>query len=450
MKKHIQIRPFDSVLMRDGRPFDATPGETAHSMSEIIPSVLAGSIRAMLAKKIINREHNLSVFASKQAVSIKKLLVKGPIYMRGDRRFYPMPKDLFGYDDTEKQFHIEALSPVNEYTNSSLDSGFLGTGKLGAHEDSLWTIHVPLNSKEWKESPAYISEERMHDWLVRYEDEVVRANLQHELSIWRMIQRGESGIENLNVMDRVLLDQVKKHYMAPFAVEERTSTAINRDTYAAQDEALYSMRMIVLPHDVTVVAEVNGELGAGLEWPNQLSEVHPMGGKRRLAHFQEVDANSFPTCSDEVIKSLRGAKYIRMILTTPAYFAKGWRPGWLDEKLRTKSEWSDDKGISLTLRWACIPGYLPVSGWSYSNKKEEKDKSKTINDKKQNGVEKAVRRMVPAGSVYFFEVEEGYDAADFARNFWLSSMSDRDRRKGSFDEEDGFGLAIWGTWKPSN
>ena len=52
---------------------------------------------------------------------------------------------------------------------------------------------------------------------------------------------------------------------------------------------------------------------------------------------------------------------------------------------------------------------------------------------------KPVKRMVPAGGVYFFEVIHG-TASDLAHR-WLLSVSDGDQ-----DRRDGFGLAAWGTW----
>ncbi|MBH5320420.1 type III-B CRISPR module-associated protein Cmr3 [Paenibacillus sp. GSMTC-2017] len=451
MKKLIQIQPFDPILMRDGRPFNATPGETAHSLTEVIPSVLAGSIRTMLAKKMMNQEHNLSIFSSKKSASIKKLIIKGPIYVRGGRRFYPVPKDLFGYDDENKQFQIKALSPISSFQNNESETGFLGTGKLGAHEDILWPIYVPPRSKEWKESPAYISEERMTDWLIGSEDEEVLARMKLELSVWRKMQRADRGVNLQDEIDHNLALEISQHYLAPFAIEERTSTAINRETYAAKDQALYTMKMLVLPPNVSILAEVGGELDNGLEWPEKLSVIHPIGGKRRLAHFQEASDVTYPTCSDEVLEALKGRTYIRMILMTPAYFAKGWRPDWLDMDLKTNDKWAYKKQAKLKLRWACIPGYLPISGWRNANQDPQKvsDSAKS-NQQKTYGVEKAVRRMVPAGSVYYFEVEDGYDAAELARNCWMSPVSDKDRRKGSFDHEDGFGLAIWGTWEPSH
>jgi CRISPR-associated protein Cmr3 len=47
--------------------------------------------------------------------------------------------------------------------------------------------------------------------------------------------------------------------------------------------------------------------------------------------------------------------------------------------------------------------------------------------------------MVPAGSVYFFEIEGG-NPSDLLES-WLRPVSDNEQ-----DRKDGFGLALWGVW----
>jgi CRISPR-associated protein Cmr3 len=50
-----------------------------------------------------------------------------------------------------------------------------------------------------------------------------------------------------------------------------------------------------------------------------------------------------------------------------------------------------------------------------------------------------VKRVVPAGGVYFFETVDG-SASDLADR-WLEPVSDDEQ-----DCRDGFGLAVWGVW----
>lgn len=218
-----------------------------------------------------------------------------------------------------------------------------------------------------------------------------------------------------------------KHFMSSFVRDIRTHVAINPDTYSSKDQALFTTESLVIPPDVSLVAEVEYP-DSDVSWPEDFSALHTIGGKRRLAHFREIQGEGLNSCPNEVLRKLDGAAYVRMVLTTPAYFAKGWLPGWLDKELQSTANWNNQ--VQLQLRWACVPRWQPVSGWSYAKKGE-----------------KAVRRMVPAGSVYFFQVKNG-NPRHLAETLWLKSVSDANRRKGSFDHEDGFGLALWGVWEP--
>ena len=77
-----------------------------------------------------------------------------------------------------------------------------------------------------------------------------------------------------------------------------------------------------------------------------------------------------------------------------------------------------DKLVSaVTGRWQ------PLSGWSY--------------DEKSLGP-KSLRRAVPAGSAYFFELMEGDVKLE---EIWLRSVCDDEQ-----DRRDGLGLALWGAW----
>jgi CRISPR-associated protein Cmr3 len=263
--------------------------------------------------------------------------------------------------------------------------------------------------------PAYISAE----WMVRWLTDSLRIQDWNEaLAQWQTSVGQE-------IQENVLTSKV--HFRLPFIRDERTHVAIDSNTYCAKDKALFSTESLVLPDDMSMLAGVE-MFGPGMHsWPEAFPTIHSLGGKRRLAQFSEAEEPSYWRCPAEIANCMDGAQYIRMILATPAFFAKGWRPAWLDEDLKTTQDLSEE--VQLRLRWACIPRWLPISGWSYSQG------------------EKAVRRMVPAGSVYFFEVIQG-NPRSLAEHKWLNTVSDVDRRKIAFDKEDGFGLALWGKWEP--
>lgn len=95
-------------------------------------------------------------------------------------------------------------------------------------------------------------------------------------------------------------------------------------------------------------------------------------------------------------------------------------PGWLDARtLKGKPPGAD---VELTLVGVGIQRWSAVSGWSLAEPRGPKP----------------VKRLVPAGGVYFFET--GDDREPLAAR-WLEPVSDDAQ-----DRNDGFGLAAWGIW----
>jgi CRISPR-associated protein Cmr3 len=126
-------------------------------------------------------------------------------------------------------------------------------------------------------------------------------------------------------------------------------------------------------------------------------------------------------CPQSIRDALAKTTQVRLILATPAIFADAWKPGWLNEQLE-----GTPPGCSVKLKLVGVNNgrWKAVSGWSLAPPRGPK----------------AIRRMVPAGSVYFFRVEKPGDAASLA-DLWLQPISDNDQAR-----RDGFGLALWGTW----
>ena len=125
-----------------------------------------------------------------------------------------------------------------------------------------------------------------------------------------------------------------------------------------------------------------------------------------------------------------------MVLATPAIFEHGWRPRWLDETTLIGKPLGD--GPTLKLVGVCISRWRAVSGWSYAPHAEDEGRRRVVPQDRPGP--KAIRRMVPAGGVYFFEKVDG-DPRILATNGWLKPVSDAPH-----DCRDGFGIAIWGTW----
>ena len=169
---------------------------------------------------------------------------------------------------------------------------------------------------------------------------------------------------------------------------------------------------------------------------NPLDALHPLGGERRVAHWRrdKTTADRW-ACPAGIIEAIgRKPQQLRLILATPAIFAKGWRPGWLqpiNEGFVGKPPSENVKpGPQLKLVGAVVGRWQPISGWSLEAGKR--------------GI-KPLRRLAPAGSVFFFEVLDGSNPANWVAAHWLSSVCNDAQ-----DRRDGFGLAAWGIWSPHN
>ena len=141
--------------------------------------------------------------------------------------------------------------------------------------------------------------------------------------------------------------------------------------------------------------------------------VSHLGGESRTA-FWDAKANEPGQPKCPIGEPPKG---FRMILATPAVFEGGWKPGWLDAGNEGAPPGFEGK-LKVRLNAAAVPRALPISGWDY--KLEEA---------------KPTRLMVPAGSVYFFDVMGSGDA----RELWMRSVCDVAQ-----DRLDGFGRVLIG------
>jgi CRISPR-associated protein Cmr3 len=170
----------------------------------------------------------------------------------------------------------------------------------------------------------------------------------------------------------------------------------------------------------------------GFEHIESFAGWHPLGGERRLVHWQQADAADLWKCPDEVKRLLESASRIRMVLVTPGVFKHGWRPGWLDPETLIGRPF--DNVPLLTLKGVTNVHWRAVSGWAF----QKIDDEGRLDANGSSGP-KPIRRMAPAGSVYFFECKPG--EGTLLADHWLNPVSD-----GEQERRDGFGLAIWGTW----
>lgn len=162
-----------------------------------------------------------------------------------------------------------------------------------------------------------------------------------------------------------------------------------------------------------------------LEDSDALAGPVPLGGDRRVA-FAEPYAMPFPQPDPELVHAWSGQRYLRLVLVTPGDFG-AWAPaGMTPDPIDFKKEtpwWPvpGTPGLRIRLCGAFVPPWIPLSGWDYAKR-----------------CPKAMRKIVPAGSVYVVEVEKPEDSAKIAGALWGTSLN---------ASTDGFGVVVVGCAK---
>lgn len=229
-------------------------------------------------------------------------------------------------------------------------------------------------------------------------------------------------------MERWLLDQsVVPQEIAGLPADTRVHVAMDPEKGKAREEQLYSVAYRAL-ESVQNQQYTPWSLRArvSLSGGQRPERIGFLGGEARAVSVELKEGLSeywfdCPKAIQERFAGLGKGARIRMVLATPALFEHGWRPGWLDKFGQQHLPRGLGK-VRLRLVSAAVGRREPVSGWNL-----------------RRGQPKAVRWMVPAGSVYFFEVEEGEPGA--VLESWLRPVSDNEQ-----DRKDGYGLAMWGVW----
>jgi len=193
---------------------------------------------------------------------------------------------------------------------------------------------------------------------------------------------------------------------------------IRPEELTSDDGVLYS-------HDVIETLEPDGEWALGVEValpPGELPKVATLGSDSRLLRAESLPKALFEPPS-RVLKAFRSSSTgLRLVAVSPLCFKNGWLPDGLEN---TNGEYRGQLAeLDVILRSALVPRPIHVSGWDMAK-----------------GEPKPTSRMVPPGSVYFFERTDGKPFRDAeAKALWLTALGAR--------TNEGFGRVVPGIWSP--
>lgn len=371
----LDIHALSPLLWRDGRPFAGAEGSetTARSLPLPLPGTVAGFVRTQIGRK---QKADWSDHGFLQ--NLHGIQVCSPLLARGGEIVLPAPRDAVVYKEYEET-KVMRLKPVN-----------LASGSGCNLPDGLRPLEV---TADLKPEPGY--------------------------ALWTHAD-----------MTRWLLGEaVVPEKIESLPLDTRTHVAMDSEQGKGKEGHLYSVAyraLETLEGDKESKEFFSWSLRARVSLPDwaALEPAGLLGGEGRPAAVSVRDRLSehWLDCPAEIktaFADLKEKSLVRMILATPALFEHGWKPGWLDKFGEQHLPRGVGK-VKLKLVSAAVGRREAVSGWNLRDNRP-----------------KAVRWMVPAGSVYFFEVLGGEPAA--LLEGWLRPVSDNEQ-----DRKDGFGLALWG------
>lgn len=219
-----------------------------------------------------------------------------------------------------------------------------------------------------------------------------------------------SGYLSQSQMERYLSGGTPESFVEQrdiFDLEDRTGIRKSRSSRSVITGGLYSVGYFRFRKDAGFALEIDGT--------NTLPEkgIIRLGGDHRSAYYFR---SSWSDISEEKIKNLIAANNLfKIVLISPAFFTGGWLPSSIDIKTMV----GQINGIDVRMIGACVGKPIGIGGFDIVKK-----------------IPKIMRKAVPSGSVYLFEMK-GNDVEKLFNNIWLKSISEE-------RINEGFGISLIG------
>lgn len=136
-----------------------------------------------------------------------------------------------------------------------------------------------------------------------------------------------------------------------------------------------------------------------------------LGGESRAASYRKIEDRKWE--DDEIKKKVKETRKFKLYLLSHAIFEKGWVADWMQT--------GEKDGLTFKLISACMGKPVSVGGFDIVENRP-----------------KPMKKAVPAGSVYFFELLEG-KVDELFKAFQFKSISDE-------KQKEGFGITLVGGW----
>jgi CRISPR type III-B/RAMP module-associated protein Cmr3 len=412
--------PADTLFCRDGRPL-AAGSSFGRGAFWPLPTVLHSAVRSALLRsvgEIRPRKQQPGTRRRGQptgnvgSLAFQWLHLHGPFPVEEDcgRMWFPAPRDLLpDKSNSDQPSYLQVIQ-----------------ARAGSEHDPVSNLPGPFTHLVASFLPP--CKETLPEW-------VEAAFLQQYLT----------GMPPLPKVGKLSLWDTDHHIGV--ALEDASHTAATGQLFAA--EHLRLRRGVKLRFRVSLPPSHKGVDGES-QAINQLHQaLLQLGGEQRFGLL--MDASPELRLPQVEIQGV----HVKWLLLTPAIFAHGWRPGWVDEqgnvKLRVvdkearrdfrrqrrdRADWrydgAEDKAESIDARLvaACLGKPQQIGGWELLHER----------DGEVTGGGKPTHLAVPSGSVFYFQAGSEPDAERLVRVLQGRCRSD-------FFGEKGLGLGVCGNWQ---
>ncbi|MBC7248562.1 MAG: type III-B CRISPR module-associated protein Cmr3 [Actinobacteria bacterium] len=391
-----EITPFDPLFFRDGKPFTMGDEAMAGSVFPPPPSTVYGALRSAY----IAYNGGLERFAAgemKEAVGTPEepgsFALKGVFLRMGEETLLPAPLDLGREKDPNDPNRKNLLLRLEPAPKKSLPC------LLPPNRD-MELMLLPQSGSLMKDSSGYFI----------------------SLSSFREYLKCAASDYHGYPLHDVVMQEPK--------------LGIKRDaaTHASQEGFLYRVNMHRLGFRNRDGSITSSSFLVDCEGANDYPDGFfvRLGGDGKPCTVRKLNGVEQPRSSkqesNDIKSRIKQSKRFKLYLATHAIFKNGWLPslflgrgerGAIELVDRGERGKIEPAGLRLRLLYAGIGKPLHIGGWDV-----------------HRNVPKPMRRAVPAGSVYYFEILEG-DIEEVLRRFDYANISDD-------CPEQGFGLSFVG------
>lgn len=186
-------------------------------------------------------------------------------------------------------------------------------------------------------------------------------------------------------------------------LEPKVGIRINENTGTSDEGKLYRVGMNRLDN-LSLLIEFEG-----LDVPEK--GLMKLGGEGKAASYKQYSNQNF-LINPSITNANNNNNMFKLYLSTPAIFDQGWIPKWVNKD----NLMYEYQGLKLKLLTASIGRYRSIGGFDMKTRKP-----------------KPMQKVVPAGSVYYFEIIKG--------NFEKAFSEFNNKAISDVNPEQGFGIA---------